>query len=171
MSIVIFSRPVRTGKTTELMTWCGRQNNITGVLMPDNEGTRKIINLSTNEVFNLECTDPADTDQELLKVGRFYFYASIFTRVNNDLVNMLKTNPHWMVLDEVGKLELNCSGFYDAVTAMISAHQHQTITSNILLVVRESLLNEVIGFFKIDTHQVVQNLQLLPMENNTGKIR
>ena len=43
MSIIIFSRPVHSGKTTELMQWCEQvsiKQNVAGILMPDIDGSR-----------------------------------------------------------------------------------------------------------------------------------
>ena len=159
MSILLFSRPVRTGKTTELTDWCRNQKDIAGVLMPDTEGNRKIYNLATKEIFELECSDPGNAEEELISVGRFSFYADVFSKVNRILVDSLKDNPRWFVIDEVGKLELNKSGFYDAVSTIVNAYHNKTISSNILLVVRESLLNEVIEFFTIIDPLLVHDLK------------
>ncbi|MBK8494487.1 MAG: hypothetical protein IPL50_05245 [Chitinophagaceae bacterium] len=47
------------------MKWCNRQDNIAGVLMPDMDGSRKIVNLHTKEIFAIECTDPLHTKNRL----------------------------------------------------------------------------------------------------------
>ncbi|MBK8494577.1 MAG: hypothetical protein IPL50_05750 [Chitinophagaceae bacterium] len=65
MSIFILSAPVHSGKTTGLLKWCNRQDNIAGVLMPDMDGSRKIVNLHTKEIFAIECTDPLHTKEPL----------------------------------------------------------------------------------------------------------
>ena len=152
MSIILFSRQVGSGKTTELMEWSRRQNNIAGILMPDIEGKRKIFNLQTKEIVELECPDPDNCSEGLIQVGRFYFYAAVFRQVNTILLQSLEAGPDWLVVDEVGKLELNGSGFYDSVNWIISAQKNKTTASKILLVVRENLCDEVISFFKIEDY-------------------
>ena len=164
MSIILFSRKIGSGKTTELQEWCSRQNNIAGILMPDIEDKRKIFNLQTKEIVELECTDPDNCAEELIQVGRFYFYAAVFRQVNAILLQSLEAGPDWLVVDEVGKLELNRAGFFDALIEIITAHQNKTTASKILLVVRENLCDEVIGFFKIEDYMKVSDLKGPPVQ-------
>lgn len=167
MSIVIFSRPIRTGKTTELLSWCNRQNNIAGVLMPEMEGKRKILNFATKEIYEIECTDPANTEKELIRVGRFYFYADIFDQVNAILSKTPISSPGWIVIDEVGKLELAGRGFYVPVKELIRASQNNDLNSALLLVVRQNLLNETLAFFKIENYRLIHSLEgFSPLSRN-----
>jgi len=73
MSIYIFSRPIHSGKTTELLQWCNLQKNIAGILMPDINGSRKILDLLTKDVFDIECTDAINTKEQITSIGRFKF--------------------------------------------------------------------------------------------------
>ena len=160
MSIILFSRPVRTGKTTELSAWCGKQKNIAGILMPDSDGGRKAVDLSTNEIFNIECKGRDGKKEELIQVGKFYFYAPVFKKINNLLLNPLLPHPRWLVIDEVGILELAGAGFYDAVIKLVEVYNNPA-GADLLLVVRENLCNEVIAFFKIKNYSIVHNLKSL----------
>ena len=65
MSIFIFSRPVHSGKTTELLHWCNQQKNIMGIAMPDINGSRK--NKNTHTVL-LRGTS-VDCDSEYVSVA------------------------------------------------------------------------------------------------------
>ena len=161
MSIIIFSRPIHSGKTTELLQWCNRQKNICGILMPDINGQRKILDLRSKEVFDIECTDVLSTDEQLITVGRFYFYSKAFEKANSILLHAIALNPDWLVIDEAGKLELEGEGFYDAITKIADAYINKRNTGNLLITVRDSLCEEVISFFKFKDYRIINELEEL----------
>jgi len=158
MSIYIFSRPIHSGKTTELLRWCNRQKSIAGVLMPDIDGSRKILDLQTKEIFDIECTDALNTNEPLTPVGRFYFYTAAFEKGNLIITQALDQSPDWIIIDEAGKLELEGKGFYDSIVKTVAHFQDEKTTSNLLITVRESLCEEVITFFKIEKCKVIHQL-------------
>ena len=49
--IYIFSRPVRTGKTTELKDWISHARRVAGVMMPDVDGTRKLAEIVSGDIY------------------------------------------------------------------------------------------------------------------------
>ncbi len=106
MSIIIFSRQIRSGKTTELLNWCSNQENVSGILMPDINGKRKFFDIKNQIYFDAECTDPSDAHQALIQVGRFFFYKPAFEKANAILLKALVQKPSWIVIDEIGKLEI-----------------------------------------------------------------
>lgn len=161
MSIIIFSRPVHSGKTTELWKWCDQQKNIAGVLMPDRQGSRKILDIGTREVFDIECTDTTNTKEPITTVGRFHFYTGAFEKANLILVNALTRSPDWLVIDEAGKLELEGKGFYTALVQAVAFYNNPA-AGNLLIAVRESLCAEVIAFFKMKDCRVVHQASELP---------
>ena len=159
MSMIIFSRPILSGKTTQLLHWCDQQKNVAGILMPDIDGKRRILDLETKEVFAAECDDPADTKEELITVGKYNFYIAAFEKANSLLLGALSRNPQWLVIDEVGKLELEGKGFYPAVKKIIDDQEEKITTTNNILVVRDSLRAEVINFFKINKYIIIHRLE------------
>lgn len=159
MSIYIFSRPVHSGKTTELLQWCRQQKNISGILMPDINGSRKILDLQTKNIFDIECTDAANTKELLTSVGRFHFYTAAFDKGNSIMLTALNQKPDWLVIDEAGKLELDGKGFYDSIVKAVDVYNNEKIAGNLLITVRESLCNKVISFFKIKNFQIVHQLE------------
>ena len=158
MSIYIFSRPVHSGKTTELLQWCSQQKNIAGILMPDINGSRKILDLYTKEVFDIECTDAANTKELLTSVGRFHFYTVAFEKANKILLTALDQTPDWLVIDEAGKLELDGKGFYESIIKAVDLYNNDK-PGNLLITVRESLCNEMISAFKIKTFRIIHQLE------------
>ena len=158
MSIYIFSRPVHSGKTTELLQWCSQQKNIAGILMPDINGSRKILDLYTKEVFDIECADAANTKELLTSVGRFHFYTVAFEKANKIVLTALDQTPDWLVIDEAGKLELDGKGFYESIIKAVDLYNNDK-PGNLLITVRESLSTEVISFFKVKNVQVIHQLE------------
>ncbi len=161
MSIYFFSRPIHSGKTTELLQWCNRQKNTMGILMPDINGSRKILDLHTRNIFDIECTDAANTKEMLTAVGRFHFYTAAFEKANAIVLAALNERPGWLVIDEAGKLELDGKGFYESIEKAVDVYNQDRVAGNLLITVRESLCAEVISFFKIKNFQVVHQLENL----------
>jgi nucleoside-triphosphatase len=161
MSIIIFSRPIHSGKTTELLQWCDRKKNIHGILMPDINGSRKIFDLNTRLVFDIECTDAENTNEPLTSVGRFHFYTKSFNRANSILLDALMQSPDWLIIDEAGKLELKGKGFYTAIEKAADVYSNKKNTGNLLITVRDSLYEEVIRFFKLKNCRVIHSIEEL----------
>ena len=159
MSITIFSRPIHSGKTTELLHWCSQQKNIAGILMPDIDGKRKVLDLRSGVIADIECDDPLNTKEALIQVGRYYFYSNVFEKINSRLPASWLPEPGWMIIDEVGKLELEGKGFYPLVKKMISDHENKGTTTNLLLVIRDSICDEVISRFNINTYTLIHGLE------------
>ena len=154
MSIVIFSDPIHSGKTTRLWHWCDQQQYVAGILMPDINGLRHIMDVPSKASFIIQCIDPENSNNMLVSIGRYHFYANGFTKANSILLKHASMQYNWLVIDEVGKLELDGKGLYPAVSGIINSHSY----TNLLLVVREGLYEPVIDFFKIAEHRVVHQL-------------
>ncbi len=156
MSIILFSRPVRSGKTTELMLWCDQHKDAQGILMPDN-GNRKIMNVRTKELFDIECADPSKTKDPLISVGKYFFYTEAFEKANSILLEALAQKPSWLIIDEAGKLELDGKGFYPAIEKIIPLYKISG-EGNLLITVRDSLVEKFVEQFDIRDHSLINSL-------------
>jgi nucleoside-triphosphatase THEP1 len=161
MSIYIFSRPIHSGKTTALLQWCNLQKNIAGVLMPDVNDSRKILNLSTKEIFDAECVDLENTNEPRTSIGKYHFYTKAFAKANSILQKAIRQKPYWLVIDEVGKLELKGAGFCFTVAEAVKEYDNEYKYGKLLLTVRDSLCDEVILFFGIKHYKVIDSLKEL----------
>ena len=159
MSIYIFSVPVHSGKTTELLQRSNLQKNICGILMPDINGYRKILNINTKEIFDAACIDIINTKEPLTSTGRFHFYTAAFEKANSMLQHALSQNPNWLVIDEAGKLELKGEGFYKSVVEAAKMYGNKDKPGNLLIVVRDSLCAEVVSFFNIKNYKIITRLE------------
>jgi nucleoside-triphosphatase len=158
MGIYIFSRPVRSGKTTELLNWIRQQHNISGILMPDIDGARRIYDIETGKSFDVEYTGAATGPALLTNVGRFKFYTAAFEKANDILINSINKNSDWLVVDEIGKLELDGKGFYRAMLLIAAKYNDTGPGLNLLLAVRDSLCDEVTRFFKFKNYRLIHSL-------------
>jgi nucleoside-triphosphatase THEP1 len=161
MSIYILSRPIHSGKTTELLQWSNRQKNILGILMPDINGSRKFLTLDKKEIFDAECVDITNTKLSITTIGKFNFYSEAFEKANLILLNALSKNPNWLVIDEVGKLELDSKGFYKSVMEAAKIYADKNKTGNLLVTVRDSILKEVIADFNIKNYTIINSLEAI----------
>ena len=159
MSIFIFSRPVHSGKTTQLLHWCNQQKNVMGIAMPDINGSRKIIDLHTKNIFDIECTDVANTTEPLISVGRFHFYALAFEKANSIILHSLSQNPPWLVIDEAGKLELDGKGFYNSLSKAAKVYSTNKSSGNLLITVRDYLCTDVISFFNLTDYKIIHRFE------------
>lgn len=158
MSIIIFSKPVHSGKTTALLEWSKKQKNIAGILMPDMDGERKMLDIRTNEIFDAECKNADDAKESTVNIGRFYFYATSFEKANSILINEMAKAPVWLIIDEVGRLEMEENGFYPALKKIIPFYQSEKTADRLLLVIRDNLVEKVCSFFEIKDPLIVETL-------------
>lgn len=153
MSIFIFSQPIRSGKTTMLMCWCNQQENVYGILMPDIQGRRMMFDIAAKNMFPAQCMD-SHTDQALVTIGKYTFFDDAFKKANVILLEALQLKPKWLVIDEIGNLEMDGKGFYNSAKPIIE--DYQSNDKNLLLTVRDSLISKVVSFFNI-SHYVHLN--------------
>lgn len=159
MSIIIFSKPVHSGKTTELILWCNQQKNKGGILMPDINGKRKMIDVRTSEIFEAEADSDNPGNETLINIGRYNFYASSFEKANSIILNELILAPGWIVIDEVGSLEMQAGGFLPALKKIIPIYQDESCKQRLLLVIRDSLVQPVLDFFEIKNPAIINTMQ------------
>jgi nucleoside-triphosphatase len=151
--LYILSAPIHTGKTTALQHFC-KQYRAVGVLMPDANNCRQIINLATQqqEPIQLVVSEHA-TD---IIIGNYIFDASVFAIANLWLLEIKNAESDFIIIDEIGKLELNNSGLEPAFSDLIK--KIDTDASNIIITVRDYLLQQVINKYNLQDATVV-NIQ------------
>jgi len=162
--IYILTGPVRTGKTSALLEWCNNRDDVDGVLCPDDEnGKRYFLNIKANKKYLLENEDHTMPENEIISVGRFHFFKKSFDLANDYLVSLKdEANFSYLIIDELGKLELQNQGLHCAAKVVIQVyifHKHQ----HLVLVVRESLIDAILK------HYEILKFQLLKKEDVTKK--
>lgn len=154
--IIIHGEP-NSGKTTLANTLCSRLDEVAvrlgGILqtvplphLPKKEYQGG--DLATGRVKVLLTTEsPPDASWKAWQ--RFFLNVSAFEWANQVLLQA-PTNSDLVVIDEIGKLELEGEGFTPALKALISASSW-----NLLLVIRTSLLKEVAQYFKLSLDEAL----------------
>lgn len=161
MSIILFSKPIHSGKTTELMHWCKVLKSCSGILMPDIDGQRKMYDIEKQLYFDAECNNSLFTDEQLIEIGNYSFYQSAFDNANQIIIEAILQKPTFIVIDEVGILEMGRKGFYTSVKQLINASNAGNINSKIILAVRDIFVTEVVACFNIINYKVVDTLNEL----------
>lgn len=147
-NIYIYTQPVQSGKTTTLQQWLRKNNMRTaGILTPDNDGKRMLYDISRNEFHDLEMDDKYPAEESLL-VGKYKFGKKGFETARKILLDGLKDHPEWLIVDEVGTLELDDNtGLEPALTEVVNAYKSDSVKGSLILVVRDYLRDEVISRF------------------------
>ncbi|WP_276134432.1 nucleoside-triphosphatase [Polluticoccus soli] len=157
-NIYIFTRAVRSGKTTTLQQWL-RNNNVHagGILTPDIEGKRMLYDIAENQFYHMEAEDDMP-DSECLLVGRYRFLKRAFAIGREILERDLERQPEWMIIDEVGTLELQeNTGLEPSVTHVINSYNNSSHSKKLMLVIRNYLLDEACERYGLNTDMIIND--------------
>ena len=138
--IHILTGPIRSGKTTTLLNWIKDKKDAAGILTPDVDGFRHFMNIATRQLFKMEASE----NEEKIVVGRFAFSKNNFNRANEILLNET-FNDGWLIIDEIGPLELIGHGYNESIIFLLTKRYKKT-----LWVVREGLITTISKHFKIE---------------------
>ena len=143
--IYILTGAIRSGKTTALLHWSKSRNDVDGLLCPDDaNGKRYFLKLKNKTIFKLEAE--AETEA-IVTIGNFKFLRSAFNEANDYLIlEASKTEPKYLIIDEIGKLELKNEGLNVSTKALISQFRSKNNT-HLILVVRDYLLDAVLEHY------------------------
>ncbi len=157
--IFIITGPIHSGKTTGLSALVSslaeRGWRPAGVLSRAvfDDGQRigyDLVNVATGEtmpLIRLVGYEPWQPE-ERIRFGDYFFSLPSFREGNSILRNI--TEPDVVVIDEIGHLELREQGFAQGLR-----HALNQLSCPIVLVVRESLLSDVISHFEIRDYRTV----------------
>jgi len=126
--VVLYVAPVQTGKTTSLVEWSADRKDVYGILTPVVDGRRMFMDVHTRQLFSMEARED---ETATVATGKFVFSRKNFDRASSLIRNALH-NEGWLVIDEVGPLELNGEGFHGVLRQLLTERRQKT-----LLVVRE----------------------------------
>ena len=145
-NIYIFSGKVQSGKSARLLEWSKRTPSCAGILTPSINGKKYIVDISDGEKKALQISGEMK-NSDVIKVGRYFFSQEAFEWSKKRLLRACKNDPQWLVIDEIGYLELKGGGFEPAVTQILPE-----IENNLLLVIRDKLVRRVIEHFKLENY-------------------
>lgn len=156
--IYILTGHIRTGKTTALLNWSKNRSDVDGVLCPDDEnGKRYFLKIISQEKIPLEVEDNSQAEQsEIIQVGHFKFLKSAFESANDYLISSGKKRiSNYIIIDELGKLELQNEGLHASAEKLVKTFETNE-THHLVLVVRSSLLDEIIQKYQISNYELIE---------------
>lgn len=143
--VYILSGPIRSGKTTQLLNWSAGRKDVYGILTPEIAGKKVFMDAQSREQFTMEA-DPADI--AIITIGRYVFLQSAFQKASEIISDSIKNRqPNWLIIDEIGPLELKNDGFANVLKDAINSLNKKL---KIILVVREGLIEKVKNQFGIN---------------------
>ena len=151
--IYILTGDIRTGKTTALLEWVSGITDVDGVLCPDGEnGKRYFLKIKSQEKFELEVEFESE---KTIAIGPFYFLKSVFDEANKYLLEANdRRGFRYLVIDELGKLELKNEGLHKAAKKLIPDFICNE-NKHVVLVVRTSLLEAIINHYQIKAYTLL----------------
>jgi nucleoside-triphosphatase len=153
-NIIIFSKPIHSGKTTSLMHWCKEKKNVKGILMPEVNGTKYFYDIEQKEYFNAEFLNDPKLDDDLQIIGKYHFSNAAFKKANEIIIHALNKKNDLIIIDEIGKLELQEKGFHSSLKSILKLSSD----INLLIVVRDTLIKEVTDFYQISHYRIISAL-------------
>jgi nucleoside-triphosphatase len=154
--IIIFSRPIRSGKTTELMNFCKTAKDVGGILMPDKGEEKQFYDIASKEYFPASAS-PNDDEASVISVGAFKFSRDAFDKACGILDS---SADRLVIVDEAGKLELAGDGFHRTIVKLVGERSMDE-KKDLLLVVRDYLVEQVIEKYGLQKAVVVEELSEL----------
>ena len=149
-NLVVFTGPVRSGKTTALWERFATQAHTGGFLTPDKDGQRFFYDLAGKQWLPFELG--AESEVPAVEIGRFKFSEETFCYGRK----LLLAPPvcDWFIVDEAGRLEVEKEeGWAPALPTLIEQYKAGYRQGKLLLVVRDTLLEKAVE--KWGLHQAI----------------
>jgi nucleoside-triphosphatase THEP1 len=151
--IYILSGDIGVGKSHSLLEWVRYRTDVFGVLsLRMVYEDRYFFDIRSKDIFIMEAVE---NDKNTVSVGRYHFLKSAFKRANNIIRGSLKRNKSgYLIIDEIGKLELRSEGLHTSACSAIKKTLHDK-NLHLILVVRTSLLKEITQKYQINQYKLI----------------
>ncbi len=146
--IKIVTGKIQSGKTTRLFQFINTQKSVDGILSPIVNDKRVLYHISSKAMKKFQVNK---SNEDTISIGNYIFLQESFTWANKKLLNGFSANPEYLIIDEIGKLELKGEGFYPAIKKILE--QSNNSSTKLILVIRDYLLEDALQFFIIANDQ------------------
>ena len=154
-NIIIFSKPIQSGKTTSLFQYIKNKNNVGGFLTPDVDGRRMLYDIKEKKYHLFETTEKDENQTQ--KIGRFTFLETVFN-VGKNIINQYN-NENIFIIDEVGKLEIEIDrGFEPMIKRITTDFKTNNYEGTLLLIIRDTLLQKAIEKYGLQRAKIIDHL-------------
>ncbi|NHZ85468.1 MAG: hypothetical protein GWP19_06265 [Planctomycetia bacterium] len=110
----------------------------------DDKWYHNLIRISTHEKRQLTTMNEIDTD---IKIGKFYFFKDSIKWGNEQLIFV--KNSDWIIVDEVGLLEFDSSGFLPGLQSLVT-----NFSGCLVITIRSALFLHLDSFIEEQLHSV-----------------
>ncbi len=149
--IYILSAPVQSGKTSRLLNWVKARNDVSGILAPIVDGKRYLQSIHSGELRLLEA-DKHNISSKIVKIGSHVFYEDTFAWGRYVLTSSLHHPAKWLIIDEIGPLELQGKGLEPAVHTVL---RNVPAAVNVVLVIRFKMLQNVLQHYGLNPENTI----------------
>jgi nucleoside-triphosphatase THEP1 len=153
-SINILTGPVHSGKTTRLIAWVKYHQHSGGILAPVIHHQRYLYSILSNDYRKLEAGEELLSDQEIVQIGNYSFLESSFEWARSELQAAMKKKLPYLIIDEIGPLELSGKGLEPMVTNLLKDY-NRSAKNRVILVVREHLLEKIISHYNLEDQVII----------------
>lgn len=147
--IFVLTGAKNSGKSTRLMKWSMYQKDVAGIICLRKNKKKKLYSIHSNQFKNHEVKTKTES---VISIGQFNFSQESFDWAEQEILKALEIKPAWLILDEIGPIELQGMG-HDKIIKQIFSYPELSSTK-LLLVIRENLVNEVIAYYNIDRAKI-----------------
>ncbi len=152
--IFIVTGQVHSGKTTRLMHWSASQKKIDGIFQPVIDDKRFIYHIASRTLKSLEVNASAK-DEHTIRIGNYRFSKDTFEWTGKILLDSISKDLEWLVIDEIGPLELDGNGLEPAVSSILD--ERENVSAKIVCVVREEIFQKFIDYYKLrDSYEIFE---------------
>ncbi len=114
--------------------------------------------IKSRDIFPLEFDHGTE---RIVSIGSFRFLESAFDKANDFLIAISsRTENRYLVVDELGKLELKHKGLHEAVKVLLSNNMLYTNHNHLILIVRTTLLKTIIEYYNIKSYILISKEDL-----------
>jgi len=149
--ILLYTGPVKSGKSSRLLSFVQNRKDIGGILSPVIDGKKYLYDISSGERRLLEA-NADDGEEDIIIIGKYRFKKKVF-EWGRDVLKKASTENHtYFFIDEIGPLEFEGKGLSPVADEIIL--KNFSYSPKILLVIRDSLVGKLLEFYQIKIEEI-----------------
>ena len=135
-----------------------------GFICPDLEGLRHFYAIEEKKLYSFQVAE--EIPGKTVRIGRFHFLLSTFKKAKKLMKQAMLQHYDYVVIDELGKLEIERNEGLEPVLSQLIAHyQQESSEGNLILVVRDYLVNAVTEHYQLRTPVLIDELNQWNFKN------
>lgn len=142
--INIVTGKIQSGKTSGLFKLLNTRYSVDGILSPIVNEKRVLYHIASKTIKRFEVDE---SNEKTISIGNYIFLQESFDWANEKLIKGFSSKPDFLVIDELGKLELKGKGFYPSIKEILEIKDNSA--TQLILVIRDYLLDEVLHYYGI----------------------